>query len=173
MSHRLSRKPRSLFSFHIYDSFVCMRSFIYDGCPWTRAWLFYLKYRSLNNDEAEGIGATLLPDVNTGTRRWPTVPALDVGQGRKNFLIIVLLSYILTFSHEILALALAVQKCSRDIYHLWYYYSFLFFLQSKEIICQLQEDLMKLLNELYTVNQLKTGGNVECLQTPWTHELWG
>lgn len=42
----------------------------------------------------------------------------------------------------------------------------LFFLQSKEIICQLQEDLMKLLNELYTVNQLKTGGNIECLQTP-------
>lgn len=26
-------------------------------------------------------------------------------------------------------------------------------LQSKEIICQLQEDLMKLLNELYTVNR--------------------
>lgn len=30
-----------------------------------------------------------------------------------------------------------------------------FLLQSKEIICQLQEDLMKLLNELYTVQKKK------------------
>lgn len=34
----------------------------------------------------------------------------------------------------------------------FFLYISLVFLQSKEIISQLQEDLMKLLNELYTVN---------------------
>lgn len=43
---------------------------------------------------------------------------LDVGQGRKNFLNIVLSSCIQTFSRETLALALALQKCSPDFNHL-------------------------------------------------------